>query len=91
MFLNYVDVWRIPDNAKTASARASPVRRWGRFVSARKKVTPLLIEAALSALQCFLDGDFGTNTASARVSAIPVRVLVASRKTTYFQQHGFVV
>jgi hypothetical protein len=33
MFLNYVDVWRIPDNAKTASARASPVRRWGRFTS----------------------------------------------------------
>jgi hypothetical protein len=32
-----------------------------------------------------------SNTASALVSAMPVRVLVASRKTTHFQQHGFVV
>lgn len=38
---------------------ASPVRRWGRFVSAREKITPLLLEAALSALQRFLDGDLG--------------------------------
>src|SRR5215207_8226348 len=30
-----------------------------------------------------------SNTASARVSAMPVRVLVASRKTTHFQQLGF--
>jgi hypothetical protein len=30
-------------------------------------------------------------TASARVSAMPVRVLVSSRETTHFQQDGFVV
>ena len=32
-----------------------------------------------------------SNTASARVSPIPVRVLVASRKTIHFQPYGFVV
>src|SRR5215218_5131437 len=31
-----------------------------------------------------------SNMASARVSAMLVRVLVAWRKTTHFQQHGFV-
>src|SRR6478609_9360037 len=49
--------------------------------------TPQLV-AFLTALSM---ANSASNTASARVSPMPVRVLVASRNTAHFQPYGFVV
>ena len=50
---------------------------------------PISREARFS--NAFSIASSASSTASARVSATPVRVRVASRKTIHFQQHGFVV
>src|SRR3954447_2288916 len=55
----------------------------------------LLLEVSLALLRrlssTFSMTNSASNTASARVSPMPVRVLVASRNTIHFQPYGFVV
>jgi hypothetical protein len=53
-----------------------------------ENVAPLLrlVSSARSALQRFVDSEFGIQYSSARVSAMPIRILVASRKTIHYQR-----